>query len=431
MDEYACPCLNVRVQVLATAPVDETSKAPSLPESPELLISGTLRLLGPVGIHIEHGDLVDLSRTDEHWVQALCTNCGHAFYFSSDSEGGTDLPSSESQSPTMITISEALVSGPQLEELRTSATYSDAFRILIEGDHGDLNDDLHLDFDPIVAQSPGYILNYLSAYPDPHLRNSKELYQNFLKFIAQQKEDMVRRIEAFRTTEQEKFDSRFRDTVRQYAILEHRIGERRPVKQSPVSSTPAAPESSPTAPVDKPSLTFEKNVSFSENVVFSGESLLAHVSVPLADKKATPDLTEDTPEEAVFSIDGFEPPHTPFPTTANDEEDDAEDEDDQQNATQHVTPPPANFDLSSSLPIRIPYLRSDILSKTAPTAHLHGPGPLSPTLEDEVPVSPEEASKPENEDDFVAPHVLSARTYTQDYLLNHRPSKSRKASFAI
>lgn len=110
-------------------------------------------------------------------------------------------------------------------------------------------------------------------------------------------------------------------------------------------------------------------------------------------------------------MDGFDDDskekQKPPPILTDEEEDEVED-------SPEAPEPPSASIFSSSLPIRIPSIhRLDSLPTEAPI--------------------PEE-SEPVNDDDseqFIAPHILSAKTYTEDYLMNQRPPKSRKTSFAI
>ncbi|KAJ3185849.1 hypothetical protein HDU85_001218 [Gaertneriomyces sp. JEL0708] len=56
---------------------------------------------------------------------------------------------------------------------------------------------------------------------------------------------------------------------------------------------------------------------------------------------------------------------------------------------------------------------------------------LPPELADELEAPPRARYPDDDTEDFVAPHILSARTFTDDYLLSMRPPKSRKQSLAI
>ncbi|TPX54798.1 hypothetical protein PhCBS80983_g05742 [Powellomyces hirtus] len=94
---------------------------------------------------------------------------------------------------------------------------------------------------------------------------------------------------------------------------------------------------------------------------------------------------------------------------------------------------------SSSLPIRIPSMSrlNTISQPTIPEEGEISGSPPKQTGDDVASSITKKGSEnggsddEEDNDRFVAPHILSARTYTEDYFSAMRPPKARKTSFAI
>ncbi|KAJ3010278.1 hypothetical protein HKX48_007500 [Thoreauomyces humboldtii] len=132
--------------------------------------------------------------------------------------------------------------------------------------------------------------------------------------------------------------------------------------------------------------------------------------------------------DAIFELDGFEDRPTDRFQDMGPETDDDVAEDESSDSPTEDSNAAALALYSSSLPIRIPSM-----------SRLAAADPVPPIAEgNEDSELPDEEGPAFDESDgegadgrFVAPHILSARTYTQDYLLAMRPNKGRKTSFAM
>ncbi|KAI8825802.1 uncharacterized protein EV422DRAFT_514190 [Fimicolochytrium jonesii] len=157
--------------------------------------------------------------------------------------------------------------------------------------------------------------------------------------------------------------------------------------------------------------------------------------------------------DAIFDLDGFEEPAKPRYADAIMSEADDDDDTDvlPDSPTQAPEPSPRPL-FSSSLPIRIPSMggrsssggfkppaaiaeeQSEMVTETSEAQASAVDWTTDPIERQQRQMLLQMGVDPDaevDEESFVAPHIFTARTFTEDYLLAQRPQKSRKTSFAI
>ncbi|KND03849.1 uncharacterized protein SPPG_01304 [Spizellomyces punctatus DAOM BR117] len=485
MSLHACPCLNIKVRAAPNPPVVPTDvttagdadsrRRGSLGFVTETdSVKGYKAQLGLGGITIEHKLLVKHVLLEKSWLEVRCLNCGCSAYFIRVDPTSHHLDDLAASAPAdrIVIVGETTIYDDAIEKDKQTPRYSESCRIIL------LND----------PQKPEHLpVDY--GFSDAY----KTFEAGLKRYIESKRLEMEERIAAFRTEQQAILERQRERALRDSDTLWARICDlhREKLHRTAHSTSPELSTEASAIPLPHtdggsltpnlmsssalggssfaPSSLYERSSSLSQSISTARRKSAADLGSPSRYGSTSVDqsdartqqsvLTSDKPEnddgsvgdngsasqtelarkvrfehdastregvdeyegasephthddDVLFDLDGFENDkgkQTSIPSS------DSEHDDEPGSPVRYDPPELSSVSIfSSSLPIRIPSIPKLDLS-TDPDA-----------------VIPEEEDRPhDDEDQFVAPHILSAKTYTEDYLLNQRPPKSRKTSFAI